>query len=164
MAVILGWLLNKIKKMETILIISILLFIIIIISVQVVMRYFFQNPFTWPEELSSLMLIYLCFFSADVIYKDKGHISIDYFVNLFPDKLKKFIAIFVNLLIGVFLGIIFVKSIRLFVDQYSITIAASLKLPKSFWVFPVTLTFPSMLLSSIYYVLIEFGKKEIDKI
>jgi TRAP-type C4-dicarboxylate transport system permease small subunit len=157
----LGLFLNKIKKMEIIAVISVLLIIVVVISVQVFMRYFFHSPFTWPEELSSLLLIYLCFFSADVIYKDKGHIAIDYFVNLFSDKVKRFMALFVTLLTGIFLGIIFVISIRLFVVQYSISAAASLHLPKSFWVFPVTLTFPSMFLSSIYYILIEFGKTKI---
>ena len=51
--------LDKLRKIELFLAISVFGFIILIITMQVIFRYFFNKPFSWVEELASLLLIYL---------------------------------------------------------------------------------------------------------
>jgi TRAP-type C4-dicarboxylate transport system permease small subunit len=152
--------LTTIKRVETFLIISILTAIIVVTSLQVILRYFFSNPLPWPEELCSLLLIYLCYFSADVIVEEKGHIAIDYFVNLLPEKARKVVSIVINFMIGIFLAVIFMESIGLVKAQSNVFIAASIRLPKSFWILPVALVFPSMLLSTVNYAIKEIAGEE----
>ena len=98
-----GSILRKIKHAETILAVAMFGFIVSIIAAQIFVRYLFGKPFPWAEELASLLLIYLTFLTADIVYKEKGHIAIDYFINFLPSRIRSVIAFCVYLLISVFL-------------------------------------------------------------
>ena len=98
-----GSILRKIKRTETVLAVLLFGFIVAIIAAQIFVRYIFGKPFSWAEELASLLLIYLTFLTADIVYKDKGHISIDYFINFFSPRARSGVTVGLYLLIGVFL-------------------------------------------------------------
>ncbi len=55
---------------------------------QVIMRYFFSNPLTWPEGLSKLLFIWMSYIAAGLVIKTRGHIIIDLFVNHFPQTIR----------------------------------------------------------------------------
>lgn len=145
-----------IDKIEKILCVYMLATIVIIMALEVIMRYIFNSPLTWALETSILLLIYLTYFAADIVYRGKGHISIVFFISLFSLKVKKIVNIVVYAFISVFLIVIFKESIILMRIQFSHSIAAVLPLTKSFWVLPVTLVFCSMFISTIYFILVEF--------
>lgn len=145
--------LSYIKKIETILIVLMTSSIILIISAQVILRYFFGHPFTWAEELSTFILIYLSFFSADVVYKEKGHIAIDYFVGKFSRKIQIICYMSIYILISAFFVIAFHSAVKLFSRQMGIITTASINIPKSFFTLPVLIVFPSMLLSTLHFLI-----------
>ena len=148
-------LLLHIKKIEIVCAIMLFGFIVASIALQVCVRYTLNKPFKWPEELAALLLIYLTFLTADIVYKDKAHISIDYFVSFLPDRWKRVVAIVIYVGIGVFLITIIPTSIKLLKMQYGHITAAVITLPKSYWSLPVPIAFSSMLLTTLYFILEE---------
>ena len=147
-----GSILRKIKRTETVLAVLLFGFIVAIIAAQIFVRYIFGKPFSWAEELASLLLIYLTFLTADIVYKDKGHISIDYFINFFTQRARSGVAIGLYLLIGVFLITMIPPCIALLKMQSGHISTAVVTLPKSFWSLPVPIAFGSMLLTTVYFI------------
>lgn len=152
-----GSILRKIKYAETVLAVGMFGFIVSIIAAQIFVRYLFGKPFPWAEELASLLLIYLTFLTADIVYKEKGHIAIDYFINFLPSRVRSVIAFCVYLLIGIFLVYMIPQCITLLKLQSGHISTAVVTLPKSFWSLPVPLAFGSMLLTTGFFLLDEFA-------
>ena len=151
-------LLRRLLQVETVCSVVILSVLIAIISAQVFLRYVFNNPFTWAEELSALLLIYLSFVTGDVVYKKHAHISIDYVVGFFPPRLRAATEIALGLMICACLAALTVVSIPVIQDQFGFTIAAALPLPKSWWTMPVPIVFFSMILTTVNGIIHQSAK------
>ena len=151
--------LAKIKRAEIVMAVIMFGFIVAIIAAQIFVRYLLGKPFSWAEELASLLLIYLTFLTADIVYKDRGHISIDYFINFLSLRVQAWIALGLYLLIGVFLVTMISPCISLLKMQAGHISTAVVTLPKSFWSLPVPVAFGSMLFTTGY-----FAAKEIVNI
>jgi TRAP-type C4-dicarboxylate transport system permease small subunit len=158
-----GRVVKVIHAIEGYLVTYMLLAIVLSMSLQVVMRYLFGNPLTWSEELCILLLIYLSYISADMVYRNKGHIAITYFIDLFPPNWKWVLQCGVHSLVILGLFLIFLKSLQVIKMQAHHTIAAALPLPKSFWVFPIALVFPSMILTAFHFILQELSGKKLEQ-
>ncbi len=150
--------LKRIQQAEVFLAVLMFGVIVGVIALQVLVRYLFNKPFPWPEELASLLLIYLTFLTADIVYKEKGHIAIDYFVNFFPVKMKLLVSLGVHLAICVFIIVLIPNCINLLKMQFGHTTAAVLTLPKSFWSLPVPIAFISMLFTTLFFMLEEMSE------
>ena len=150
--------LRGLLQVETVVSVAILSVLIVLISTQVFLRYLFNNPFTWAEELGALLLIYLSFVTADVVYKMNAHISIDYVVGFFPRRLRAATEIALGVMICVCLGSLMAVSIPLIQDQFGFTIAAALPLSKSWWTMPVPVVFCSMILTTINAITRRWGQ------
>ena len=158
MTQILNRILTGVKQVETVCAVVIFAFMVAIIALQVILRYFLGSPMTWAEELTALLLIYLSFLTADMVYKEKGHIAIEYVVKLLGHRSQAIIAIFVHLFTCLFLAIIFQQGISLMKSQVGHTTAAALPLSKSYWTLPVPVIFLSMFLTTLQMILGEIEK------
>lgn len=129
--------------------------IVLIMTLQVLMRYVFQNPLTWTQELSILLLVYLSFFSADVVLYRKGHIGITYFVELLKPDIRKYVQILVYALIIAGLCMLIPKTYQLISMQSGHVIAGVLPMSKSWWILPIGISFPLMVLKNVEMMLAE---------
>jgi TRAP-type C4-dicarboxylate transport system permease small subunit len=150
--------LRRVLQIETICSVTILSVLIALISCQVFLRYVFNSPFTWAEELGALLLIYLSFVTGDVVYKKNAHISIDYVVGFFPPRLRAASEIALGLMICVCLAALAVISVPVIRDQFGYTIAAALPLSKSWWTMPVPIIFLSMILTTVNTIIHQCAK------
>mgnify|MGYP003147398950 FL=1 len=80
---------------------------------QVVFRYFFDSPLLWSDELSRLLVVWMTFIGAAVVCWQGRHLSVDVFVNLMPEKVRKIIRISNQILALAFLGVMTWKSFRI---------------------------------------------------
>ncbi|WP_373895055.1 TRAP transporter small permease [Virgibacillus natechei] len=85
--------------------------VISITVTNVIFRYIFNAPVLWAEEVSLGLYVWLVFIGASSTMKRNGHIGIDYFVELMPDKMKRFVKFiragviyFVLLYVFIYLG------------------------------------------------------------
>ena len=65
----------------------------IIIFIQVVCRYVFQNSLTLSEEMARYMFVWLVYFSVSYTARREKHIRIDAAINLYPKKARPYIEI-----------------------------------------------------------------------
>ena len=156
---ILGVLVGAIKRVETVVLVAMTAAMVGIIAVQVFLRFLFNSPFPWAEEAATLLLIYISFFAADVVYKEKGHLSVNYFVGLLPIVVRRIIAVLAYLLIAAFLAVFLPVSVELVRMQAGHISSAGLVIAKSWWTLPVPIAFASMLLSSLHFILEEVEPK-----
>lgn len=70
----------------------------LIMMAQVILRYFFNSPIFWAEEISVQFLIFITVFGLSYLTKTKQHISIDFLLALISDNSKKALTLVVNVL------------------------------------------------------------------
>jgi TRAP-type C4-dicarboxylate transport system permease small subunit len=81
------------EHLEEFFIIPLMFLMSIIIFIQVIMRYAFQNSLVWSEELSRYMFIWLIYFAVSYTARREKHIRIDAAINLYPKKLRPYVEI-----------------------------------------------------------------------
>lgn len=60
----------------------------------VIMRYFFNNPFTWLEEFQLWSFTWLVFFGAGAAFRTGSHVAIEILVDLMPNAMKRVVEVF----------------------------------------------------------------------
>lgn len=100
--------------LEEFFIIPLMFLMSIIIFIQVIMRYVFQNSLVWSEELSRYMFIWLIYFAVSYTARREKHIRIDAAINLYPKKLRPYIEILSELIVLGFSVFIAVTAVTVF--------------------------------------------------
>lgn len=67
---------------------AILVFILLSITVEVIMRYFFNRPLTWVVEISEYGLLYITFLGAAWELREEGHARVDAVLSRLPPKIR----------------------------------------------------------------------------
>ena len=153
------------KKAETGFSCILLVLMVFVVGLGVFLRYILKNPLIAGANMATLMLVWLSFFGASVVYKDKGHIAIEFIVDHFPKGFRKKVIVFIYLIIAVALSVTVVQAVRLMNVQWHQQIVA-LEIPRSVLSLPVVITGSFMLLTTIRHMLTEIdtfpkNKKEV---
>ncbi|WP_461200375.1 TRAP transporter small permease [Anoxybacillus sp. TBDG-1] len=115
-----------------------------LILLGVVMRYVFNSPLSFVEEYAGYMVVWGTMIGAVVALRDNHHIRIDMFYRLLPERVKKAVDIFANvvgLIFALFLVVYGVKGI--FLDEFSayqmgiVSIGEGVELWKVYMVMPL---------------------------
>lgn len=77
-------------------------FMTLLIFVQVVMRYVFNNSLSWSEELARYVFIWLIYIGISYGCKLRKHIKIDAALDLFPKKVRPYVVVIGDILFIVF--------------------------------------------------------------
>lgn len=85
----------------------------LVIFIQVIMRYVFQNSLSWSEEFSRYCFVWLIYIGTAYGCKKMQHIKIDAALLLFPKKLRPYITILGELLVLGFAAYILVTGTAL---------------------------------------------------
>lgn len=122
---------KSLEKIVNIIVTILFIIITIITFVQVITRYFMGISYFWAEELSRFSMVWITFLGATIAVSSSAHTRIDFFINLLPEKLKKFINIFDEFICMFFSIVISIYSI----DTVKIAmknVSTGLKLPMGF--------------------------------
>jgi C4-dicarboxylate transporter DctQ subunit len=99
---------------------------------QVIMRYVFNYPFTWSEELAIAAFIYLGFIGIGVAYAQGRHLHVDALVVILPKSIRKVIEGIALGLSAIFLLVVIVQMIKLIIVTSKVGInTPALQLPKA---------------------------------
>lgn len=71
----------------------------IVVFSQVISRYVFRAPFSWPEELARLLFAWVSLIGASIGVKNSSHYNIDIFTNNLPKKIKTIYLIFIDIIL-----------------------------------------------------------------
>lgn len=60
---------------------AILIFVMLSVNAEVIMRYFLNRPLIWVMEISEICLLFITFLAAAWVLKVEGHVKMDIVVN-----------------------------------------------------------------------------------
>lgn len=89
-------LLKKFDKFEEIVLVSSLVINVIIVFMQVIMRYFFNTSLTWSEELSRYIFIWQVWLGSSIAFVDNQHIRVDLIFSIFKSEKSQRVLHLIN--------------------------------------------------------------------
>jgi len=92
----------------------------VLIVAQVILRYVFNDPLTWSEELARIVFIYMTFLGIGAAYGRRRHMFVDAIVILLPMKIQKAIRAVVVGVASVFLLVVMIVTVRSMVELFRI--------------------------------------------
>ena len=75
------------------------------VFLQVVLRYVFNEPLSWSDEIAQYMMLWSVYLSVSWAVRERAHIRVMNFINLFPRTISLWLTIFSDLVwfaMGVF--------------------------------------------------------------
>lgn len=92
---------------------------VLVVIINVILRYGFKSGLFWVEEVATVSFIWSVFVGAAAAYRHKMHIGIDLITSLFPERVRELLSIIINLLMVVinayivYLSFLFIQANRL---------------------------------------------------
>ena len=84
-----------------------LLIIMLLLAVfQVLSRYVINYSFSWTEEVSRFIFIWVVMLGSSVLVREKGQVAITLFIDMFKGKVRNYLEIFVTVASMIFLSIL----------------------------------------------------------
>ena len=84
---------------------------VVIVIVNILLRFFFNYSITWAEEVSTICFVWAVFVGASAVYKHKMDIGIDVLVLKVPFPTQHYIRLLVSVLLLLINSYIFYMSI-----------------------------------------------------
>jgi C4-dicarboxylate transporter DctQ subunit len=78
---------------------AILIFIMLSVCLEVIMRYFFNRPLIWVTEVTECLLLYITFLGTAWLLREDGHVTVDIVLNRLRPRVAAFLGV-VNSVIG----------------------------------------------------------------
>lgn len=80
---------DSIRKGETTIVAFFIITVTVLIFTNVVLRYVFKNSWTWAEELTRYIIIWMTFIGASLCVRDNVHVTMDILINRISKRFKK---------------------------------------------------------------------------
>ena len=82
--------------------------LVVVVVWQVFSRQVLNSPQAWTEELSRYVFVWLGLFAAALVFSERAHVAVDFVARRFGPGGQRAIAIFIQVLIGVFAVVILI--------------------------------------------------------
>lgn len=121
-----------------------LAFTVVLIFIQVVMRYVFNQSLSWSEELARYIFIWQCWLGVSFAFRFDAHISVD----LVPDRMKpknaKILRIIANVITFLFSAFLVYEGFKLVGAMVTRgTVSSGMRIP--LWIVYLSLPFSSLM-------------------
>lgn len=127
----------------------------------VILRYLFAFSFRWTEELSRYLFIYMVFLGIPIAFRERIHVTIDFFVSRLSRKTRHWLDIFYDILIGITVTYISYHTIIMIMGPLGKTLSPGLKIPMAY-VYASIIVCNVLLLIEIIHRLFIKGYRETD--
>ncbi len=105
----------------------------VLVIAQVVLRYIFNDPLTWSEEMARIVFIYLAYLGIGAAYGRRRHMFIDALVEVLPAGVKKVVQFIVVGIASAFLIGVIAITFRSIAELYRVDITTpALEYPMAF--------------------------------
>ena len=113
---------------------------------------FIGYPFTWTEELCTVLFVWLAFMGASVASWQRRHIYVDYLVAKCKPEVAKIVKIVSQILILIFLAVLFVGAVK-FLPRTVHATTVALGIPRTVSYIPITICSFYMFFAYLYDLL-----------
>lgn len=150
---------NYLEKIITFLASASILGIVVIVFLNVVMRYIFNTGLTWSDEVSVNLFVWFIFLGGILAAIEKMHLKVDIFTNLFNQKNQKIFTIVANIFVLLAMGILLVGGIAQ-VEVSNNNIGSATGIPFS-WITVSMVVFASgVILLTVHEIIKIFFRKD----
>ena len=146
--------LERFLKLTTFLFFGIL---VVLIGLQVFLRYVINNPSVWSEEAARFSMVYLCFFGACLAMKREESLKVTFFIQKLPTKVSLYLGIVLKVFILIFLFFVLWFGINA-TWQLRGQLSTALQWPKSILYFSLLPPTALMIIITVQQVKKELGK------
>jgi TRAP-type C4-dicarboxylate transport system permease small subunit len=114
-------------------------FIVVSVCLEVVTRHVLNDPLSWTVEVTEYLQLYIAFFGAAVVLRDRGHVRLDLIVGKTGLRTRKVLGIVTNLLGVCTVGTIFLFSSRTVYRTFMLgtPVIKALEIPKWLVLIPI---------------------------
>jgi TRAP-type C4-dicarboxylate transport system permease small subunit len=126
---------------------------VLIVCLEVCMRYFFRTPLIWTVEVCEYILFTLTFLGAPWLLKKGGHVNVDIVVEHLSKKAREYLNL-VSCGVGIFIcGVITWFSMTAAWDSYvsGVVVTKTLTIQKYYFLLLITLGY--------LFLLVEFARQ-----
>jgi len=99
--------------------------ILMLVVAQVVLRYVFNSPLTWSEELAVYIMVWMTFIGSVICMRDNEHIEVTILVDYLPRGLRRAAILFSRLASVIFLLVVMYYGTELVLENRGVTSAAN---------------------------------------
>ena len=129
--------------------------ILLLVVLQVVMRYVFNSPLTWSEELAVYIMVWMTFAGSVICMRDKEHVEVTILVDYLPRGLQKLAMLFSRLVsVGFLLIVIYYGFDFVLENRTVVSVANNLNMALVYSIIPLSC------LGMLYYVVRSMMKGE----
>jgi len=75
--------------------------LVIIVCVDLALRYFLNAPLIWGNEVTEILILYITFLGAAWVFKEDAHVIIDVFTSKTSGKNKRILQVISIFLVGI---------------------------------------------------------------
>jgi TRAP-type C4-dicarboxylate transport system permease small subunit len=79
---------------------------------RIFLRYFLGVAWLWEPDFSRLLFIWIVFIGATVLYVEKGHLMVDFFLTRMQPKTRARMHFIIDLVTAIFLVVLVLKGIE----------------------------------------------------
>lgn len=126
---------------------------------EIFMRYFFSKSLYWIQDVTLLCMLWFIFPGMVKVASKGNDIAVEILVNALPAKVRRVLAIIVDLLVTAFSLLLFYFSIEMFQMRLG-QVKVTSRIPLNCYTFAITI---SMVLISLVYIekmIRQFRRKE----
>lgn len=95
----------KINKLTRFVVILLLMLMVIAVSLQVLFRFFLDQPLAWTEELARYLLIWITFLGSAYAMSIRAHIGTEYILKYLSPFMGKVLLVIAAILSMLFFGV-----------------------------------------------------------
>lgn len=134
---------------------------VILVNLNVIMRYLLNSPLQWSEEMVTSLFVWTVFIGSAYAYRKHSHLGVDIVVNLIHGKTKVVIQnvmAIIELLILIMLTVIsaqYVYNLMFARGVFKPVVTDVLRIPKFYTGIAVPLGFGLSTVYSVYFLLTE---------
>jgi len=92
--------------------------LMIIVCIDLTLRYFFNSPLLWGTEVTEILLLYITFLGMAWVFKEDGHVVIDVFTSKAAGRKKKILNGSSYFLIGIVSAVLIYYGFYTTYDHY----------------------------------------------
>lgn len=130
---------------------------VLVVIVNVALRYLFHGGLFWAEEVATTSFIWSVFIGSAAAYRYKMHIGIDFISQLGPAKFRAAVAVIINLLMLIINGYIVYLS-TLFISANKLKRTPVLDIPALYVNSALTVGFSLMAVYALFFLYQDIGK------
>ncbi|MBM4761361.1 TRAP transporter small permease [Bacillus sp. B15-48] len=132
--------------------------LVVVVFLQVLFRFVFEQPLAWTEELSRYLLVWLTFLGAGYGMSIKAHPSVEILYEKAGPALKKVLSVVTTVLIIFFFWQVIVNSLE-FIGKSMTQTSPVLRLPMGLIYTVIPISSVLFVINLLYVVITEWRKE-----